>query len=136
MWRGGCAWFICFLLLLLPFPSATQEYWSTSDVTRGWRYFGRCAACHTVEKGGRHKVGPNLFGIIGRQAGTVPGYTRYSEGMKNSGVVWDYYTLDAYLGNSKMFIPDNLMACGRLNDPQERADIIRYLSTFTAQPAQ
>ena len=124
----------CTFFLLVLFAATTaqaQEYWSTADVYRGWDAFERCMACHTIERNAAHKVGPNLYSIIGKRAGSDPTYTSYSPALKSSEIIWDYYTLDGYLGNSKVFIPGNRMACGNISDPQERADIIRYISTFS-----
>ena len=66
-----------------------------------------CSACHTVEAG-KNKVGPSLAGIVGRKAGSVPGFT-YSEANKTSGVEWDAAKLDDYLTDPKKFMPGNKM---------------------------
>ena len=120
------------VFLLFSLPATAQEYWETADAHRGQKYFERCMACHTVNRGGHHKVGPNLYGIWGKKAGSESTYNRYSPAMKQADAIWDYYTLDAYLGNSKVFIPRNRMACGRISNPQERADLILYLYSLSA----
>ncbi|MCB2081762.1 MAG: c-type cytochrome [Rickettsiales bacterium] len=107
-----------------------QDVWANADANRGWQYFGNCAACHTIGKGQRHKVGPNLFGIVGHPAGARDDYAGYTPALRDSELVWDAATLDRYLENNKLVVPGNRMACGRIPDPQIRADIITYLSLF------
>jgi len=112
---------------LVPTWSYAQSY--PVDKITEKAYF-RCAACHTIEEGGRHKVGPNLFGIIGKEAGTVEGYTRYSKELKESGIIWTEETIDMYIENSEKFIPGNKMASGRIKDKKTRDAIIRYIKSF------
>jgi cytochrome c len=84
-----------------------------------------CTACHTVEAG-KNRVGPSLAGIVGRKAGTVPGFS-YSDANKNSGVVWDAENLDEYLQNPKKFMPGTKMIFAGIRKAEERKALISYL---------
>lgn len=97
----------------------------------GAQAFGMCTACHTVTKGGRNGIGPNLSGLIGRRAGSVPGFS-YSAAMKGSGLTWDAKTLDAFLAAPTKKVPGTKMPIS-VSDPTKRAAIIAYLTTATAK---
>jgi cytochrome c2 len=84
-----------------------------------------CFICHTVEPG-KNKLGPSLAGVVGRKAGSVPGYS-YSEANKNSGVTWDEATLDAYLTDPKKFMPGTKMIFAGLKNADDRKALIAYL---------
>eukprot|EP01061_Rhynchopus_euleeides_P034357 TRINITY_DN5814_c1_g1_i1.p4 TRINITY_DN5814_c1_g1~~TRINITY_DN5814_c1_g1_i1.p4 ORF type:complete len:108 (+),score=23.55 TRINITY_DN5814_c1_g1_i1:501-824(+) len=86
--------------------------------------------CHTFAQGGANGVGPNLFGIVGRTAGTVPGFA-YSEANSESGVTWTAEVLDQYLMNPKKFMPGTKMVFAGLKKDKDRADIIAFLQTLS-----
>jgi cytochrome c len=88
---------------------------------------GNCGVCHTDEPG-KNKIGPSLFGVVGRKAGTAPGY-RYSDAMKNSGIVWTPEALDKYLTDPRA-IPNIKMIFLGIKDPAQRKAIIDYLSSL------
>ena len=105
-----------------------------ADVEAGKAVFNRCKICHHLEAGAASPVGPNLHGLFGRKAGTLPGYN-YSEAMKNAGVVWDDDTLAKYLRDPKGFIPGNKMAFPGLKDETELANLLAYLKEATLKEA-
>lgn len=88
-----------------------------------------CVACHGVTSGDNAKVGPSLFGVVGRKAGTAPSLLGASENLKKYGVIWSAETLDEFLANPDAKVPGTPMV-GKLDDPQKRADMIAYLFTL------
>jgi cytochrome c len=86
-----------------------------------------CAACHSTAQG-TNGIGPSLFGIVGRKAGSVPGFN-YSRAMKTSNVTWSAQDLDAFLTDPQQKVPGNRMPFSGLPDAQQRTAIIEYLQS-------
>jgi cytochrome c len=99
------------------------------DVAHGEKAFTVCRACHQIGPGAKIAVGPVLNGIVGRKAGTYPGF-QYSEANKNSGIVWTPEELDKYLTNPQTVVPHTKMLFPGLKDEQQRKDVIAYLEQF------
>jgi cytochrome c len=91
------------------------------------RAFAICAGCHDTDPAQGHRVGPNLHAVIGRKAGSAPGY-RYSDAMKASDIVWDAQQLDEFLQFPTHKIPGTRMVNATV-DPERRRAVIEYLST-------
>jgi cytochrome c len=96
------------------------------DAAKGKKVFAKCKACHTVDKGGKNKVGPNLHGVVGKKAAMVEGF-KYSKAMQESGLTWDEATLDKYLTKPKDVVPKTKMAFAGLKKQSQRDDVIAYL---------
>lgn len=97
----------------------------TGTADAGESIFRQCQACHALQEG-QNRVGPTLYNVVGRVAGTVEGYN-YSAANKDSGVTWDVATLHEYLEDPRGFMPGTKMAFAGIKDPQGRADLIAYL---------
>jgi cytochrome c len=100
-----------------------------ADAAKGKTVFQRCAICHRVEKDGGNGLGPNLFGIVGRKAGSVAGFN-YSAAMKNSGITWSADKIDAYIEHPAAVVPANRMAFAGITDAGQRGDVVAYLATL------
>ncbi len=96
------------------------------DPGKGRKVFIRCQACHSLEEG-QNRVGPSLHGIIGRKAGSLASFTRYSPAMKSADVVWNEETLNEYLKNPRAFVPGNAMAFPGLPKEEDRENLIAFL---------
>jgi cytochrome c len=118
------------LAALLAAPAAYSED-TGGDAANGKELFmtNGCPACHGVTKEDNAKVGPNLVGVVGRQAGTTQSLLGPSENLKKYGVTWSAETLDDFLANPSAKVPGTAMM-GILTDPQQRADVIAFLSTL------
>ena len=108
------------------------------DAAKGKEAFAKCALCHQVGPGAQNLVGPELNGIVGRKAASVASYTLYSAGMKKlgeEGFTWTEANLDKWIADPKAMIADSPMALAfqGVPDAGERANIIAYLKTQTAQ---
>ena len=99
------------------------------DAAAGETVFVVCKACHQVGETAKNSVGPVLNGIIGRKAGTFPGYT-YSDANKDSGLTWDEATFREYIKDPKAKIPGTKMAYTGLKDDQKIGDLLAYLKQF------
>jgi cytochrome c len=100
-----------------------------ADPVAGERVFkAQCGACHSADAG-RTRVGPSLFGIVGRAAGAVEGF-RYSPGNKAAKITWDEATLGRYLVDPKAMIPATSMTYAGLRNDAQREDLVAYLATL------
>lgn len=103
-----------------------QHIYAAADTNRGKKLSMQCRICHTLEKGGVTIVGPNLFGIFGKTAASVPGYS-YSEALEASNFIWTPRALDAWLAKPFAFLPGNRMSFPGLPDRKDRNSLIAYL---------
>ncbi len=99
---------------------------AAADPVLGKRQYIFCQACHTVAAGGAHKLGPNLSGIVGKEAAVVPGFV-YSAALVESGLVWDAAALDQWIANPSAMVPGTTMVFAGIRDPEQRANLIAYL---------
>lgn len=99
------------------------------DAANGEKVFKKCATCHSVEEGKR-KIGPSLYGVLGRTSGTLDGF-RYSKAMQSAGIVWTEETINEYIESPRTYIKGNRMAFVGLKKPEDRADVIAYLKSVT-----
>lgn len=106
---------------------------ASSDPAKGEAVAKQCAACHTFNKGGPNRVGPNLFGIVERAKGAEAGFN-YSAAMKAKGGKWTYDDLNAFLQNPKQFVPGTSMGYAGIGRGTQRADLINYLHTLADSP--
>lgn len=108
-----------------------------ADPKKGEQIFHRCEACHDGTKGGPNKVGPNLWGVVGRPIASHPGYS-YSAGMKkfsdDSKKHWTYQLISEFITSPRKEVPGTAMGFAGLDDPQDRANVISYLRTLSDNP--
>jgi cytochrome c len=118
--------------LLAVAPSYGQDASSSGRPEAGAIVFKKCMACHQLGPSARNGVGPVLNGVVGRSAGTYPGY-QYSRAMKNSGLVWDEETLRRYLHAPRELVPGTKMSFVGLKKDQEIVDVIAHLKHYGAE---
>jgi cytochrome c len=121
-------------------PSAAKEpeqpieaMMTNASVEKGLATAKQCQACHTFEKGGPNRVGPNLWGIVGRPRASEAGFN-YSTAMKAKGGAWTFGELYAFLADPRGYIPGTAMTFAGLSRGQQRADVIDYLHTLSDSP--
>lgn len=123
---------ICALLILC-LSIIALSHSAAADISKGEKVFKKCAACHTVERDGKQKVGPNLFGTVGGPVAAVKGY-RYSSALASYGGRWTPERLDAFLKKPRAEIRGTKMRFAGLRKRDDRKNLIRYLATFEAAP--
>jgi len=106
----------------------------SASVEKGQAIAKQCQACHTFEKGGPNKIGPNLWGIVGSPRGEDRGGFNFSAAMKAKGGTWTFGELYAFLENPRGYIPGTAMTFAGLSRGQQRADVIDFLNTLSDSP--
>ena len=122
-----------FLLAIAIFAPALCVADATPDIEHGKATFNTmCNVCHSVQKTGGPGEGPNLWGLVGRPAGSQPDFTKYSTALKASGITWSMKTLDQFLVSPMKMVPGTFMPM-LIADDKTRADVIGYLNTLKEQ---
>ena len=103
------------------------------SASEGEKVFKKCAACHSIAQGGGNKIGPALWGVLGRKAGSISGY-KYSKAMVAYGKPWSFEEMDRFLTKPKEWVKGTKMSFAGLKNPKERAAIILYMNANTDSP--
>jgi cytochrome c2 len=106
---------------------------SMGDPVKGKKIARKCVACHSFKKAGKNKIGPNLYGIMGRERGTTVGYN-YSKALKKIGGKWGYADMDKFLLKPKNFLPGTKMSFKGIKKATDRAAIIMYIRSLAEIP--
>lgn len=104
-----------------------------ADPAKGEAAAKKCHACHDFTKGGPNKVGPNLWGVVGRPKASHPGFN-YSAAMKAKGGDWTYDDIFQFIHNPKQYVPGTIMAFAGIGSAEERANVLAYLHTLSDNP--
>jgi cytochrome c len=115
--------------LVAELPASYQA----ADLSNGEAKFAVCRSCHTLNEGGDDMVGPNLWSVFGRKAGSKPGYS-YSDDMKAAGWSWDTDRLDKWIANPKAVLLGTKMTFVGMPDANDRRDVIAFLKVRTSPP--
>ena len=106
---------------------------STGDVAIGEKVFKKCAACHSIIKGGKNNIGPALYNVVGRQIGSVSDY-KYSKALSEYGKEWTFEELNGYLTKPTKWIKGTKMAFAGLRKEKDRASVLLYLNQNSDNP--
>ena len=106
---------------------------ASTSAADGAKVFKKCAACHSIAKGGSNKIGPILWGVLGRKAGAISDY-KYSKAMAAHGKTWSIVEMNGFLIKPKNWIKGTKMSFAGLKNPKERAAIILYMNENTDNP--
>jgi cytochrome c len=123
-------WLVAGILLMSVVVANVQ---AQGDVRRGEEAFRQCGACHSLELG-RHLTGPSLVGIVGRSAGSIAGFRRYSTALEQSGITWTKDVLDRWLQSPSNVVPGTSMRIRAITDATVRQDLIAFLETVKSEP--
>lgn len=110
------------------------ELLQTGSAAAGEAVFAKCTACHTIDQGGAHGIGPNLYGVIGSEIGHHAAGYAYSTALAEKGGIWDYEALDAWLASPRAFANGTKMSFAGLSSPEDRANVILYLREHGGGP--
>jgi cytochrome c len=111
-----------------------EKLLQTASVEKGQAAVKVCQTCHTFDKNGPNRVGPNLYGIVGDHKGEGRGGFNFSAGMKAKGGTWSYDDLNQFIANPKGFVPGTAMGFAGIQKDGQRADVIAYLRTLSDSP--
>ena len=103
------------------------------DVASGEKIFKKCAACHSIVKGGKNNIGPALYNVVGRQSGAIADY-KYSKALVEHGKAWSFEELNGYLLKPAKWIKGTKMAFAGLRKEKDRASVIKYLNQNSDSP--
>ena len=103
------------------------------DLGHGANVFKKCAACHSIAEGGANKIGPALWGVIGRKAGSVPNY-KYSKAMAAYSKNWSFEEMNGFLIKPKDWIKGTKMSFAGLKNAKDRASVILYMNKNSSNP--
>ena len=103
------------------------------DIATGEKVFKKCAACHSIAKGGKNKIGPVLYGVLGRKSGAISDY-KYSKALIAHGKVWSYEEMNGYLLKPTAHIKGTKMAFAGLKKEKDRASVILYMNSLSDNP--